>query len=446
MRVLIISFCFPPFNSIGGLRVGKTAKYLAEHGHDVRVLTAEGQPYPPTLPMELPPEKVIYGRWVSISKFAGGTLSEGRNAPPGAVAPKDGLTKDSLTYALKKKLGIFARALLYFPDAYVGWVPFASKAASQLIERWRPDLILASSPPPTSLLAAHRVSSKHRIPWVADLRDLWVDQHYYHQPRWRKYVEEKLERRVLSSAAGLVTVSQPWAETLEAKFGKSAAVVPNGFDPSDYPARSEVPFRDGRIQIAYTGLIYRGRQDPSPLFEALRELGPLAEKVRVIFYGTYLHDLRAVAAGYGVERLVDVAPPVPYKEALKIQTEADVLLLLLWNDPKERGVFPAKIFEYVGARRPILALGGGESVAAEFVRESCAGFVTDDPGRIAARLREWIAQKREGGSIPAPTDQTVAGATREERTRVLEAYLCEVLRANAEEAGAGRGRRGHAVS
>jgi glycosyltransferase involved in cell wall biosynthesis len=430
MRILIISFVFPPFNSIGGLRVGKTAKYLAEHGHDVRVLTAEGQPYPPTLPLELPPGKVTYSRWMGISKFAGGTLKEGRHVPPGAVAAKGGLT-----YTLKKSLGIFARALLYFPDAYVGWVPFASRAASQLIEGWRPDVILASSPPPTTLLAAHRVSSRHRIPWVADLRDLWVDRHYYHQPGWRKYIEEKLERRVLSSAAGLVTVSSPWAETLRARFGKFASVVPNGFDPSDYPSHSEVPFRDGRVEIVYTGLVYQGRQDPSPLFEALRELGPLAEKVRVTFYGTYLHDLRGLAARYGVDHLVGVARPVPYKEALKIQTEADALLLLLWNDPKERGVFPAKIFEYIGARRPILALGGGGSPAAEFVREKCAGLVTDDPGQIASHLRRWVEQKREAGSIPGPAGEIAAGVTREERTRTLEAYLCEVLRANAERAG-----------
>lgn len=441
MRLLIISYVFPPFNSIGGLRVGKTAKYLVEHGHDVRVLTAEEQPYPPTAPLEIPRELVIYTRWVGLSKFVGGgskggraaaAVKDGRRAAVEGAAPDGGAAR-----TLKKSLATFARALLYFPDAYVGWTPFAVRAASRLIEGWRPDVILASSPPPTSLLVARRVSRRHGIPWVADLRDLWLEQHNYHQPPWRKHVEKKLERRVLASAAGLVTVSQPWAETLQARHGKAAAVVPNGFDPSDYPADVEVPFRDGRVEIVYTGLVYQGGQDPSPLFEALLELGPLAEKVRVVFYGTYVHDLRALAARHGVERLVEVSPLVPHREALKIQMEADVLLLLLWNDPKERGVFPAKVFEYLGARRPILTLGGAGSAAAQFVRETCGGLVTDDPRQIAAHLRELIAQKRERGTIPAPAGQNVAGVTREERTKSLEAYLCEVLRANANGAGAG---------
>jgi glycosyltransferase involved in cell wall biosynthesis len=431
MRLLIISYAFPPFNSIGGLRVGKTAKYLAEHGHDVRVLTTEAQPYPPTLPLEIAREKVIYSRWMRIGKSAENILKEGGGAHAGGGASDGGVA-----YMLKNELDRFAKALLHFPDAFVGWVPFAMKEAARLLEGWRPEVILASSPPPTSLLVAHKVARKYRIPWVADLRDPWVDHHYYNQPRWRKYFEEKLERRILSSAAGLVTVSPPWAEALEAKHGKFAAVVPNGFDPADYPARAEVPHRDGWIEIVYTGLVYQGRQDPSPLFKALRELGPAAGKVRVVFYGALSYDVRGAAALYGVEHLVEAAAPVPYREALSIQTSADALLLLLWNDPKERGVFPAKMFEYVGAGRPILAVGGTGSAAAEFLREKRLGLVTDDPGRIAAQLREWVEQKQQAGSIPGPAEETVAGVSREERTRELEAYLSEVIRANATGAGA----------
>ena len=423
MRILVISYAFPPFNSIGGLRVSKTAKYLLEFGHDVRVVTARDQPFRPTLPLEVPPENVIYSRGLNVRKPAEVVLRGGARAAEENRRSRGG----RLGAALKRALGFPLRTLVYFPDANIGWAPYAIAAASRLIEGWRPDAILASSPPPTSLLVAHRLSKKFDIPWVADLRDLWVDHHYYSQPSWRKAAEQMLERRVLSSASGLVTVSGPLAEKLKSKYGRQAAVVLNGFDPADYAHPSGDGPRGGVVRILYTGVTYPGRQDPSPLFAAMRQLGPLAENVRVSFYGSYLGAIREAADRHGVGHLVEVNTPVPYKEALRLQAEADVLLLLLWTDPAERGVYTGKLFEYVGARRPILAVGGEGSVAAEFVRDRRAGVVLDEPSRIAEQLRVWIRQKREEGAIPCTPPETASGVSREEQVRVLESYLQRVL-------------------
>jgi glycosyltransferase involved in cell wall biosynthesis len=424
MRLLVISYAFPPYNSIGGVRVGKTVKYLLDFGHDVRVLTAQEQPFLPTLPVEIPAERITYTKWLSVRRGSPVTRQS-----VGAGASRNGSSGrgTKLKTALKQVLSSSYKNLLDFPDSNIGWLPYAVSAASRLFESWKPELMLASSPPPTSLVVAYRLARKFGVPWVADLRDLWMDHPYYKPPGWRKAVEERLERRVLSSAAGMVTVSEPLAETLKAKFGKQAAVVLNGFDPADYPVNSEVPFDDGRLKILYTGMIYPGKRDPSPLFEALRRLGPLAERVRVVFHGNFLETVHPMAERYGVAHLVEVNEPVPYKESLQMQASADVLLLLLWSDSTERGVYTGKMFEYMGARRPILAVGGTETVAADLIRERGVGMALDTPTRIAEQLERWIKQKQMSGAIPSLRPETIARVSREEQTRVLEKYLIDVL-------------------
>jgi glycosyltransferase involved in cell wall biosynthesis len=423
MRLLLVSFAFPPFNSIGGVRVGKTAKYLIAHGHDVRVLTSVDQPFPKTLPVEVPEAKVIYTRYLNVRRPV--ELAMRGDAQAAAMNTSAGAAKSG--GALRRALGFFIRTFIYFPDANVGWLAYATRDAMEHLRDWQPDLVLASSPPPTGLALARRLAKKFGVPWVADLRDLWVDHQYYNQPRFRKTIEEKFERRVLSSAAGFVTVSEPLAETLKAKYAKPTAVVVNGFDPSDFPLQASNGHVPGPLRILYTGVIYEGRQDPSPLFAALKSLGKDAEDVRVIFYGSFLGSVRELAERYGVNHLIEVNPAVPYRESLRLQTEADVLLLLLWTDPAERGIYTGKLFEYVGSGRPILAIGLGVDVAAEFVRSRQAGFVMNDANQIAELLRQFLIKKQQAGAIPAIEPQARAGVTREEQVRVLEKFLAGVL-------------------
>lgn len=419
MRLLVVSYAFPPYNSIGGLRVGKTVKYLLKSGHDVRVLTALDQPFQPTLPVEAPPENVIYSRSFNVRKPAEVALGKNANAAVENKRPQGG----RLSATFKKVLGFPLRTFVYFPDANIGWLPYAVAAGKSLMANWKPDLILASSPPPTSLLVAYRLSKKFGVPWVADLRDLWVDHQYYKQPGWRKAVETKLEKRVLSSAAGLVTVSEPLAERLRAKYRQPTIVVLNGFDPGDYPAGSGSTDPHAELRVLYTGATYPGKQDVSPLFVALRQLGPLAEKVRIVFHGSYLNSIRETAERHKVEHLVEVKAAIPYKESLRMQSESDILLLLLWTDTRERGVYTGKLFEYIGARRPILAIGGVDCVAAELITSRHAGVALSEPGAIADRLQQWIRQKDEAGGIPRLPEESLIGISREEQVGVLEGFL-----------------------
>ena len=111
---------------------------------------------------------------------------------------------------------------------------------------------------------------------------------------------------------------------------------------------------------------------------------------------------------------VTVHPAVPYKQSLEIQRRSDVLLLLQWNNPREQGNVPAKLFEYFGVLRPILGIGLEDGVPARLIRERQAGFFSNDPEAIAAQLRRWLAAKdAAGGRLPGLPPAAREGLSRD---------------------------------
>jgi glycosyltransferase involved in cell wall biosynthesis len=391
-------------------------------------VTAKDQPFPPTLPVEVPDERIIYTRWINVNKPAE-IVFGGRQSITVRGLESRGYLGSGETRLRRLYRHLYKR-FVSFPDDQIGWFPFACTAASQLLKKWKPDVIYASAMPFTSLLVAHRLSKKYSIPWVADLRDLWVDHQNYKHYGWRRVVEEKVERRTLSSAAGLVTVSEPLAEVLRRKYTAPVSLVLNGFDYSDYPEALEPVNRDRKVRIVYTGTIYEGKQDIEPLFQAIAGMES-RDQVRVILYGRYLQAARRLAAKYEIESLVQAHEAMPYQDALRAQREADVLLLLLWNDLRERGIYTGKLFEYIGAGRPILAVGPANNVAADLIAERKVGVVVQSPADIAGQLQKWVVQKGFGGAIsPAPPNAGL-GLSREEQARKLERFLLDIVTGKA---------------
>ena len=416
------------------MRTGQTAKYLSALGHDVRVVTAARQASEGTdLVLEVPRDHVVYTPWlgsgiaraVSSREPAsedGGSAKDGAESARSAVAPP-----------VKRLLRLAQRDLIYMPDDCVGWYPWAVAACFRLIRRHPADLIYASAGPLTSLLVASTVARLCGVPWVGELRDRWSDNHYRELAPWFHRVDVHLEERVLASARGLVTVSQPWADELERRYGLPVRAVYNGFEDRDGSAPI---LEDGDAEtliVAHLGRLYGGKRDPTPLFRALGQLGNDARHVRVDFYGPEQDIVRRLATAFGVHDYVRVHSDVPYARSLAVQSAADVLLLLMWNTPAEEGVLPGKLFEYLGARRPVLAVGAPKGAAATLIRDRRFGLASSDPSKIARQLRGWIAEKRARGRLaPLPAEST-ADFARSRQVRHLSEFLGEVY--------AGRGAR-----
>jgi hypothetical protein len=229
----------------------------------------------------------------------------------------------------------------------------------------------------------------------------------------------------LGSAAGLVSVTPRWAESLRRRYAKPTACILNGYVEEDFPPHLTGPLPGDVLSIVYTGSIYPGYRDPRPLFHAIGLLGAERDRVAVHFYGPPPAAVMPLAAAQSVTDRVFVHDPVPYKASLALQTSADILLLLQWNNEKDAGNIPAKFFEYLGAGRPILLLGYERGELASLIRGRAAGVIANDPSVIAGHLRQWISQKPSG---IAPVDPNArAGLTRAEQYQKFEQFLREIL-------------------
>ncbi len=441
MRILLVSWYFPPFNAIGAVRVGKFARFLGERGHDVRVICGSPPNIPQTLATEIPEAQVIRTRWVDVKapprvmlawmrrfSFFSNKRSlpiEELNAVQGLAEPK---IRRSFVGGWLHRASNFYVQLLATPDAMVGWIPFAVLAGKRLCRQWRPDLVFASGPPFSTFIVADHLARGLGVPWIGEFRDRWVDDPYFNDwPVWRSRLLAAIERRVVGNAAGLVTVSDPWNRFYADKFGKPVVTAYNGYDPRDFVDGDPGPPLSDKLTIVYTGVVYAGKRDPSPLFDALARLGSRRDRVRVMFVGTNEDHVRPLASQFGLDGVVEVLPAVPYKDSLLLQKRTDLLLLLQWNAPQEQGNCPAKLFEYIAAMRPIIGIGLETGVPAAIIRDRHIGIFTNDPAILAARIAVWLDQKEKVGYIPANPPESRAGLERDAQFAKLIPFLQDVL-------------------
>lgn len=422
MRILLVTYYFPPFNSVGAMRPGKLAAYLQAQGHDVQVLTCSNQPYPEGLALELPAnhvsatpawsvnapiEWVLGGREkVASEGFAGG-------APRPAVA----------------RLGYVYRTLLHWPDAQRGWVAGAVRKGRELLGARTFDLIYATAPPYSTLRVAAELAGASGVPLVVEFRDLWTDNHSYAYPAWRRWFERRREDALLRTASALVTVSEPLAAKL-ARHGKPVWVVRNGCDPEDFEGllRPEEMQRDAdTLDIVFTGNVYPRYYDTRLFCEGLRRFLQEGGKARVHVMGRNIAALRQAAEAAGVSACFRFQATVPRRTALAMQRHADLLLFFLWQGATGEGVFSLKLFEYAGAGRPVLAVGTQQSDVASLIGEARLGEVCGDVAYLASRLHAFQAEKRRVGRIErAPTPVSV-DLTRRTQFARLERGLLQLL-------------------
>ncbi len=421
MNILLISFYFPPFHAVGALRVSKTAKYLTQMQHQVKVLAAADQPLMDDLQVEIDENNIIRVPYFDINApvqfLLGGKKS---------VAVK-GYERAGSLPKIVRALGYLYKDLVNIPDGQIGWYSNAVKAGQALLKNWKPDFILASSPPLTSFLVARKLSKLFDIPWIADFRDLWADNYNadLYQSVFRRFIDRKIEKQVVSTASALITVSEPLEDVLRDRFDKKVGVVMNGYDLNDYPSVLKQETKTSKIKIIYTGTIYPIKKDPTPLFEALVLLGEEAKNIEVDFYGRNNKIIQEMAEKYQVSHLVNCYETVRYQESLAHQVNADLLLLLIFNSPKEKGVMTAKFFEYLGARKPILLIGCVDGLAASIIKKRQLGFAENDPKKIAQILRKCISEK-ECGEVPHIALEAIKGFSRQEQVERLMEFLKEI--------------------
>lgn len=432
MRVLVVSWFFPPANTMGALRVGKFVDFLIRQNHDVCVITADFLTATPPLD-DVPSCHVLRTGWWDVNalpRWAARLLKNQKkrtsNAPAKDMVERRAPANHSEPRPTQRLTNAYV-ALTNFPDKRVGWIPHAVRAGRRALSDFDADVVFASAPPFSAAVAGALLARWAGKPYVIEMRDRFSDDPYRAVSGVRGRIERVLERWVMRKASGIVTVSQPWARQYEARDKKPAVAVLNGYDPDDIRHAAALPGRPSRpgvLVISHVGRIYPGRRDPSALFEAIRGLDDNTRAcIRVEFVGEN-QGIAALAGSYGIKENVVLFDPLPYLEALRHQMDSDIVLLLQWNDPAEQGNVPGKLFEYLATRRPILGHGFDQGVPATIIRAQSAGLYSNDPSEIRHFLVDKLAEKWDSGVVSANPPSVCEGFDRgtayDKLTRFLE--------------------------
>ncbi len=397
-KVLLIGYPFPLRHG-GSPRLLGLAKYLPKFGWEPVILT------PPLDEKAGPDLKIVetgyrHPLWEKLLKIS--PQEDARKTIKGRLG--DTSKKSILDFFLTR-----AGEIVNYPDYDKGWKPFAVKAGKEILEKEDFNAIISSSAPVTAHFIARELKTIYKKPWIADLRDLWTQNHNYSYSNIRKFFDRRLELKTLGAADALVTVSQPWADKLgELHKNKAIYGITNGFDPETINI-PPLPLTS-RFTITYTGLIYPGKQDPAKLFAALKELisqeHANAGEIEVRFYGSREEWLDKEAEESGLANVVRQFGQVPRDTALQKQRESQVLLLLDWEDPQEKGNYPGKVFEYLAAGRPVLAIGGSDDdVIAALLRETKAGIHATSIEEIMSALKGFYEEYRSRGEVQRRADE-----------------------------------------
>ena len=369
-KVLLIAECFPPHPAIGARRPYGLAKYLPKFGWNPIVLTVKHPGKPPEGIKKIETDykdivavirsKIRFNSEKMIhEQFAGITVSK---------------NFDYQTW--RSKIIKLVKEIIVFPDDERGWYRYAIKSASELCSKEGFDAIISTSSPVTSHLIARKLKRKYNIPWVADLRDLWTQNPYINKFGLIKYFERRLELKTLSDADIIVTVTDPWIDTLKTLHkNKEVYCVTNGYDKDDFSKlQSKLT---SKFTLTYTGQLYNGKRDPSILFKVVAQLINENRIDRdLINIRLFCHKedwLIEEIKKYNLEGVVNCYGFVSREESLKRQRDSQLLLLLLWDNEKEEGFCPGKIYEYFGVRRPIIAIGGRVHVVKDLLETTGAG-------------------------------------------------------------------------
>jgi len=395
-KVLIISYYFPPDPEIGSLRINGLAKYLPYFGWEPIILTKN-------IPDKSTSEyyniiRTPYFEYNSINSFK---KKIGLN-------PKETVKKQLRKSNLKNKktpldiLINFAAEVVTYPDDQKAWYSHAFEIGDKLLNKENIDAVISSSYPTISHFIAHDLKEKHGLPWIADLRDLWTQNHYYPYSLVRKFFETKLELKTLTTSDALTTVSKNLASELEILHsGISVYSIPNGFD-LDESIDLNVDITNKFI-ITYTGSLYQGKRDPSKLYQALQELIEEQiinrECIEVRFYGPQEDWMKNEIEKYNLQGVVSDYGLVSRDIALSKQRESQLLLLLLWGHPSEVGVYTGKLFEYLASKRPILAIGGPKGVVNDLLEETNAGFFVSSVEEIKDIIKEYYNEYKLDGQV-----------------------------------------------
>lgn len=391
-------------------RVAAWTRMLADEGWDVRVLTAEpvpGRPLDPSLEADVAsievvrlPARNVTARIAALIRPVKRMRGALKRTGAGAGTGGDGRSASPASSRIARWLAV--------PDDAVFWARRVPAMAARMLSQRPCDAIVASGPPYSALVAAVRVSERHGVPVLCDLRDPWRGNINLRWPTaFHARRSEALERFVMERASAVTAVSSVIAEEARALGAPLVEVVPNGFDPARVKPAAASP---GPLRLAFLGRFSPAVFDPAHLFGAVRSAADTCggDALTLDVYGPDADWIGDAVRASGADGLVTRHGFKPYAEAVAAVAGADVGVIVIADRPGSAGIYSGKLFDYLGIGVPVLLYGPPGGVAADVVREA-GGVVVPygDRDALAAALVSLAVRKAERGTLEMPTSPAV---------------------------------------
>jgi len=403
-RVLIICYYWPPAGGPGVQRWLKFVTYLGEFGVEPIVFVPDNAHYPlkdEALQAEIPKNiKVVrfpikepyrFAKWFSKKKTK--TISSG------IISEKEP--------SFLERAMLFIRGNLFIPDARVGWVKPASRFLQKYLVDHEIDTIVTTGPPHSLHLIGLRLRKALEVRWVADFRDPWTTIHYHKSLRLTESSVKKhkaLEKEVLTQADAIVVTSPGTKVEFSEITQTPITVITNGFENTSSAPR----ILDERFSLVHIGSLLTNR-NPTLLWKVISELvqdhPDFANQCHIKLVGAVSKDVISSLDAFGLAKYTEEGGYVTHEEALQLQKNAQVLLLVEMNRPETKAIIPGKLFEYLSAGRPILALGPEGSDIKAIIEETNTGqfFSYSEERQIKDQLwnyfQKYLNQKLEVDSL-----------------------------------------------
>jgi hypothetical protein len=371
-RALIISYYWPPAGGPGVQRWLKFVTYFKEFGIEPVVFIPDNPHYPlqdKSIASEIPegieiirfPIKEPYGFAKMFSKNKTNQVSSG------IITNKN--------QSVLEKLLLWIRGNFFIPDARIGWVKPSVRFLKKYLAKNEMDIVISSGPPHSLHLIAMALKEELGIKWVADFRDPWTTIHYHQSLRLNKRAQKKhlkLESKVLNNSDLVVVTSARTKKEFQNITSVPIEVISNGYDILE----KIEPNLDAQFSIAHIGSLLTNR-NPELLWEILSELKDenkvFSKNLLIKLVGAVSEDVLESLAVFGLTENYKTLGYVSHQEAIQIQHDAQVLLLVEMDSPETKSIIPGKLFEYVAANRPILAIGPDGSDVEGILKETNAG-------------------------------------------------------------------------
>lgn len=388
-KVLLITYYWPPSGGSGVQRWLNFTKYLKDFDVEPVVYTVSNPNYAIEDASLKSPGGITVLRRPIWEPYNLASMFSGENAKQ----TSSGFLEKPKSF--KSRAINYIRANYFIPDARKYWIKPSVKYLKKYLQQHNIDTIITSGPPHSLHLIGLKLKAELNIKWIADFRDPWTQIDYFHKLPFNEKALRKhhnLEQKVARNADSILVVSATM-QKFYGLFNSNVKVVSNGFDAEINSAKDIV--LDKKFTLTHVGLLNADR-NPSILWQALSELiaenSAFKKYVSVKLIGKVSDEVVQSIASFNLNSYVDFVAYVPHNEVADLQRKAQVLLIPVNNVPSAKGIVTGKIFEYLVAQRPILAIAPLDGDLAEIIEKTQSGKVIDfeDKQGLKSSLKNYF--------------------------------------------------------